>query len=501
MRMGKMTRCLSALLAVSLLFAFSHSARPDGIPEPGVTLYGKVLAEDGSLVTQGRLVWTYASQRVGDSLRVTVSADLFPVVDDSGDTFSYIVHIPAQVPIEGAALAPNTLPATEDPVVYRREATVDGAFTSVVPDSAATVTFSLADCGTVERVDLVTGVNGPPDVPSCPSPENFQTLVPLNTLLDWADAARAETYDVYLWRASYTKPTVPTATGLTASEFQPPTLLRPDTDYIWQVVAYNTKGATEGPCWVFRTEFQGDLQKLLEYLLGKRYLTFSEQSSLDLNADKDLDVADFILGLKRTTYGPKLSLKTPTRDLAPLPADVSTTSPQVAAETTESGGLPVFPPLPAPLLEQVTVVVGSEWVKGSEPAAVTLPVSILPGVEDVAGMNFHIETDPEIITFVDVRPQNRNPGEEIYHYSPNPGILNVVFFANPVRTLQAPDTRVILLDLVVRPNRPWGYCRLRLTAAAISDTNGVSASEVLRVDGFVRFTGAESATRHWELFK
>jgi len=93
-----------------------------------------------------------------------------------------------------------------------------------------------------------------PDPPSYPFPEDDEINVLISTDLDWADAARAINYNLYFWNASETKPSIPTASNLTISEYDIPGLLPYVTTYNWQVISKNTYGNTEGSIWSFTTQ-------------------------------------------------------------------------------------------------------------------------------------------------------------------------------------------------------------------------------------------------------
>jgi len=459
-----------ALLGLALRGSYG-----DGVPEPGLTFQGKVSAAGGLQLTQGRLTWTLTP--VSGGTPVVVSTDLLPLVGAvSGTTFSYRIHIPSEMASGALPIGSNCLPVTTNLVTYRRYATLDGAYTTIV-SAPTTVTFGASERGKSERVDLVIGISDLPGVPSSPSPANGQVLVPLDTPLDWADAAFAQTYDLYLWQTGYTKPPTPTQAGLTQSRFQPPALLRPDVSHSWQVIARNTKGSTAGPVWVFRTAFQGDLQTLLEYLLGKRYLTFQEQSLLDLNADTNVDVADFVKGLKRgILYGPPVGQTAET-------ADGASQSPA--------------------LLAPVTISIGSATVTTSKTTTVALPVNVSPAVTGVAGLNLKIEADPALIQLTGIRVKQVNAGEFLYSYCPYSGVMNVVFFANPVASLKSSGATVLTLDLKATLLVRNSSTAIRLTAASVSDVNGTSNASVTRSDGSVRYTPPLQTTRgrRWEIYR
>jgi len=94
----------------------------------------------------------------------------------------------------------------------------------------------------------------PPEEPTSPSPADLSTNISIVTNSDWTDCARATSYDLYFWKATETKPSTPTASDLTVSEYDPPSNLDYDTEYKWQVIAKNTTGNTPGAEWRFTTQ-------------------------------------------------------------------------------------------------------------------------------------------------------------------------------------------------------------------------------------------------------
>jgi hypothetical protein len=93
-----------------------------------------------------------------------------------------------------------------------------------------------------------------PSVPASPSPGSNATGVNENSDLAWW--GDAQTYDVYFWQSSQTKPSTPYRTGLTS-----PSLVLPklgySTKYSWQVVARNGSLFTTGNTWTFTTRARG----------------------------------------------------------------------------------------------------------------------------------------------------------------------------------------------------------------------------------------------------
>jgi hypothetical protein len=87
-----------------------------------------------------------------------------------------------------------------------------------------------------------------PGAPSDPSPAHNSDKVPVDADLDWGDADRALTYDVYFGTSS-----PPPYLGATATSSFGLTPLAYGTRYYWRIVAKNQIGATSGPLWQFST--------------------------------------------------------------------------------------------------------------------------------------------------------------------------------------------------------------------------------------------------------
>jgi len=89
----------------------------------------------------------------------------------------------------------------------------------------------------------------PPDAPSSPTPANGATGVSIDADLDWGDAARATSYNVYF---GPTNP--PPLVANTPSSDWALSTLSYETTYYWQIVASNSVGHTPGPVWSFTTQ-------------------------------------------------------------------------------------------------------------------------------------------------------------------------------------------------------------------------------------------------------
>jgi hypothetical protein len=90
-----------------------------------------------------------------------------------------------------------------------------------------------------------------PFTPATPSPASGATGVSPSTSLSWT-CVDADTYQIYVWLSSGTKPGSPTDT-VSSPTYTPPTTLIDFTNYTWQVVAVNAFGSEPGPEWTFKT--------------------------------------------------------------------------------------------------------------------------------------------------------------------------------------------------------------------------------------------------------
>ena len=238
-------------IALTIAFAVAASA---GIPEPGIFLYGQVVAQGGGVVTNGTIEWTYTP--VSSGTEVVVQVDLSPIDLESG-LFSYALVIPCQSVVPESALSENTLELPAVSRNYLRSVRFNGVSTAFQGDQQ--VAISLASRGSRERIDLTNvDVDPPPGAPDGPTPADGAVDVSVSTNFDWDDATNATSYDFYLWLAEGTKPPSPTASDLGVSEYDPPTTLFSGRDYRWQVTAKNSSGSAQSDVWEFTTQGQSD---------------------------------------------------------------------------------------------------------------------------------------------------------------------------------------------------------------------------------------------------
>ncbi len=125
-----------------------------GIPEPALILYGSVTNTAGPLLlTSGGVNWLVAG---GDS-SVSASSTIASV----NGQFFYVARIPFETRSAGNLTftpSPNTLPLTAAPSNFTRSATVNGVVATLVPPASMNFTFSKADRGRIERVDLLVNL-------------------------------------------------------------------------------------------------------------------------------------------------------------------------------------------------------------------------------------------------------------------------------------------------------------------------------------------------------
>ena len=130
------------------------SVEAAGIPEPALVLYGSVTNTAGPLMlTSGGVNWTV----VGGGSSASVSSTIASV----NGQFFYVARLPFETRFAGNLTfspATNTLPLTATPTSFVRSAKVDGVAATFIPPASTNYTFSKADRGRIERVDLLVSL-------------------------------------------------------------------------------------------------------------------------------------------------------------------------------------------------------------------------------------------------------------------------------------------------------------------------------------------------------
>ena len=121
-------------------------------------------------------------------------------------------------------------------------------------DPGLTIALTGSNNNGIAAIQLVGNITppSPPATPATPSPADAATGVTTTSVLDWADAANATGYQVFLWTDGATEPATATASP-TTSTYSPTSALAYSTTYHWQVKAVNSAGTTAGPLWTFTT--------------------------------------------------------------------------------------------------------------------------------------------------------------------------------------------------------------------------------------------------------
>lgn len=118
-----------------------------GIPEPGIVLYGQVLDNTGTLVTNGELVLIYTASSGGNPITVAVQLTR---IEGTGGPYCYKAVIPLETAVPGQPASANAIPLSAIPVEYTRTAFVTGKNITMTD----TVNISTANRGSAERVTI-----------------------------------------------------------------------------------------------------------------------------------------------------------------------------------------------------------------------------------------------------------------------------------------------------------------------------------------------------------
>lgn len=116
-----------------------------------------------------------------------------------------------------------------------------------------------------------------PGVPSSPSPANNAALSAAPTLLDWADASNATSYQVYV--DAVLRGTV------TSSQWTPNIGLSSGVNHTWQIIAVNANGTTSGPTWNFSWTPADSIPPLVQsgnFNIDTRQITLNVSESVQI---------------------------------------------------------------------------------------------------------------------------------------------------------------------------------------------------------------------------
>ncbi len=142
----------ATLWLAALILAIPGAAKASGIPEPSLTLYGKVLNKFNGVttrMTQGEIKWTF--KPLSGGAWVTVTNRLTNI----NDQFSYVLQVPCESEIVSVLLSPNTLKVPTAPAqVDRATVLVNTQAATFVNAAQSLMTLAAYERGRIERVDL-----------------------------------------------------------------------------------------------------------------------------------------------------------------------------------------------------------------------------------------------------------------------------------------------------------------------------------------------------------
>jgi hypothetical protein len=180
MNISNSIRTGAILLLAALTITTPRSATAAGIPEPSLTLYGKVFNKFNggtSRLTQGQIRWVFKPAGGGPFVFVTNQ------LVNLNDQFSYVLRVPCEGEIAGFTISPNTLKLPSAPVnVDRAEVQIQGQLATLINGALPNMSVAAADRGRLERVDLQVSLSLPDNdgdgLPDGWEQSHFGSLVP-----------------------------------------------------------------------------------------------------------------------------------------------------------------------------------------------------------------------------------------------------------------------------------------------------------------------------------
>ncbi len=141
-----------------LLFAGAvRGGYGQGIPEPDLVMYGRILNISGNAnlrLGYGTLMCTFRPVGGGNSITATT------LLTNINNQFSYILRIPCETPVNGFAASTNAIQLTPAGIVFdRSQISWNSNLLSFVQPSLTNATFFASDRGRIERVDLTVSTS------------------------------------------------------------------------------------------------------------------------------------------------------------------------------------------------------------------------------------------------------------------------------------------------------------------------------------------------------
>ena len=146
----------SGLLLVACGWGAVHGIQAQGLPEPGVVLYGSVTnAATGAAVTNGSVTWRFA---VGTNVATATGA-----LTNLNGEFLYVVEMPFETVLAGMTLSSNTLAFPTVSATYGCTVNLNGTNVTILAASGTNLTIALADRGKQVRMNLQFTPAGTPE--------------------------------------------------------------------------------------------------------------------------------------------------------------------------------------------------------------------------------------------------------------------------------------------------------------------------------------------------
>ncbi len=142
----------SRLLWLLLLAGAPCGGSAQGIPEPDLVMYGRVLNISSNInLRLGYGTLTCAFLPLGGGTPITATTQLTNV----GNQFSYILRVPCETPVNGFAPSTNAIQLTAAGISFDRSQILwNSNLLSFAQPSLTNTTFFSSDRGRIERVDL-----------------------------------------------------------------------------------------------------------------------------------------------------------------------------------------------------------------------------------------------------------------------------------------------------------------------------------------------------------
>lgn len=162
---GKLTTSVRRLAGIGLVLAAGWlgaacSVQAQGLPEPGVVLYGAVTnAATGAALTSGSVTWRFA---VGTNVATATGS-----LTSLNGEFLYVVEMPFETVLAGMALSTNTLAFPTVSTTYGCTVNLNGTNVTILAASGTNFTVATSDRGKQVRMNLQFTPAG--------SPETYET--------------------------------------------------------------------------------------------------------------------------------------------------------------------------------------------------------------------------------------------------------------------------------------------------------------------------------------